>query len=426
MSQKECKRNLNMTTRKRAIVLVLDSFGIGAAPDADKFGDAGSDTLGHIARRCAAGKADNGRQGPLHLPNLARLGLLHAARACTGYFPEGMATDVAIIGAYAPACELSSGKDTSSGHWEMAGVPVLFDWGYFTERENSFPAELLEKITATMELPGILGNCHASGTEIIARLGEEHMQTGKPILYTSTDSVLQIACHEKSFGLDRLLRLCEVSRGLLEDYNICRVIARPFIGSDGRNFKRTGNRRDYSLAPPSPTALVKLASDGGEVVGIGKIADIYAHQGITRKVKATGIEALFDATLEEVRQTGGHSIIMTNFVDFDMYYGHRRDVTGYARTLEYFDHRLPGLLALLEKNDILILTADHGCDPTWHGSDHTREYVPILVYGPDLQPGSLGIRKTFADIGQTLAAYFDLSSMAHGTSFLPDIMPEPT
>ncbi|OQX36696.1 MAG: phosphopentomutase [Oceanospirillales bacterium LUC14_002_19_P2] len=413
-----------MTAKKRAIVLVLDSFGIGAAPDADKFGDTGSDTLGHIAELCAAGKAENGRQGYLHLPNLASLGLLHAAKACTGRFPEGMTTDVTITGAYAPACEISSGKDTPSGHWEMAGVPVLFDWGYFTEKENTFPPELLEKITAAMDLPGILGDCHASGTEIIARLGEEHMRTGKPILYTSADSVLQIACHEESFGLDRLLKLCEVSRELLEGYNIGRVIARPFIGTNSSDFERTGNRRDYSLTPPSPTVLDKLANDGGEVVSIGKIADIYAHQGITQKIKATGLEALFDVTLEEVRKAGDHTIVMTNFVDFDMHYGHRRDVTGYAEALEYFDRRLPELLAMLEKDDILILTADHGCDPTWHGSDHTREHVPVLVYGPTVKPGSLGVRETFADIGQTLAAYFDLPAMDHGTSFLPDIMPE--
>lgn len=412
-----------MTVKKRAFVLILDSFGIGAAPDADTFGDVGSDTLGHIAEQCATGKADNGRQGALTLPNLTNLGLLHAANACTGKFPEGMNTNITLTGAYAPAREISSGKDTPSGHWEMAGVPVLFDWGYFTEKEQSFPSELLEKIIASMNLPGILGNCHASGTEIITRLGETHQRTGKPILYTSADSVLQIACHEDSFGLDRLLKLCEIARELLEGYTIGRVIARPFIGNDHRDFERTGNRRDYSLPPPSITVLEKLANDGGRIVGIGKIADIYAHQGITRTIKATGLEALFDATLDEIRQADHHTIVMTNFVDFDMLYGHRRDVAGYAKALEYFDHRLPELLALLKTDDLLILTADHGCDPTWHGSDHTREHVPILVYGPSVKPGSLGIRETFADIGQTLAHYFHLSPMEYGTSFLPEIMP---
>ena len=412
-----------MTVKRRAIVLVLDSFGIGAAPDADTFGDVGSDTLGHIAEQCAAGKADNGRQGALTLPNLSHLGLLHAAKACTGQFPAGMNTNLTLTGAYAPAREISSGKDTPSGHWEMAGVPVLFDWGYFIEKENTFPPALLEKIIACMNLPGILGNCHASGTEIIVRLGETHQRTGKPILYSSADSVLQIACHEESFGLDRLLKLCEITRGLLEGYNIGRVIARPFIGDDRNNFERTGNRRDYSLTPPSTTVLEKLANNGGKIVGIGKIADIYAHQGITRNIKATGLTALFDATLDEIRQADNHTIVMTNFVDFDMYYGHRRDVVGYAKALEYFDRRLPELLGLLEKDDLLILTADHGCDPTWHGSDHTREHVPILVYGPSIKPGSLGIRETFADIGQTLADYFPLSPMEYGTSFLPEIMP---
>lgn len=411
-----------MTVKKRAIVLVLDSFGIGATPDADKFGDAGSNTLGHIAERCAADHTDNRYQRPLTLPYLASLGLLHAARACTGKFPKGMNTDITITGAYAASRELSSGKDTTCGHWEIAGVPVLFEWGYFTEKESTFPQELLESIIATMNLPGIIGNCHASGTEIIARLGEEHIRTGKPILYSSADSVLQIACNEESFGLDRLLKLCEVSRELLESYRISRVIARPFTGHTSHQFERTENRRDYSLAPPSTTVLEKLVNDGGEVVSIGKIADIFAHQGITRTINAAKLSALFDATLAEVRQAGDHTIIMTNFVDFDMLYGHRRDVTGYADALEYFDRRLPELLTLLEKDDLLMITADHGCDPTWHGSEHTREHVPILVYGPSIRPGSLGIRETFADIGQTLADYFHLSPMEYGTSFLSDIL----
>ncbi|MFC3282251.1 phosphopentomutase [Litchfieldella rifensis] len=404
---------------KRAIVLVLDSFGIGATPDAAGFGDAGADTLGHIAQACARGEADIGRTGPLSLPNLARLGLFHAHRDSTGAWAEGITPPAQVHGAYGHARELSSGKDTPSGHWEIAGVPVLFDWGYFEDRERSFPSELLEALIREAELPGVLGNCHASGTTIIERLGEEHMRSGKPIVYTSTDSVFQIACHEQTFGLERLYRLCEIARRLLESYNIGRVIARPFTGEDAASFARTANRRDYSVEPPSPTVLQKLVDErNGAVVSIGKIADIYAHCGITRTIKASGHEALFDATLEALDQAGDETLIMTNFVDFDMLYGHRRDIAGYAAALEAFDTRLPELLDRLAPDDLLILTADHGCDPTWRGSDHTREHIPVIALGGGLAPDSLGARETFADIGQSLARHFGLSPMDHGRSFL--------
>ncbi|MGB1272387.1 MAG: phosphopentomutase, partial [Endozoicomonas sp.] len=224
---------------KRAVILVMDSFGIGAAEDADRFGDAGASTIGHIAEACAEGRADIGRQGPLNLPVLSSLGLAHAARDSSGAFPAGMATDTEIKGAYGYAREISSGKDTPSGHWEMAGVPVLFEWGYFHDEQNSFPQELLNALIEKAGLPGVLGNCHASGTAILEALGEEHMKTGKPIVYTSADSVFQIACHEKTFGLDRLLEVCKIARELLEPYNIGRVIARPFIGDDAGDFQRT-------------------------------------------------------------------------------------------------------------------------------------------------------------------------------------------
>ena len=396
---------------KRAIILVLDSFGIGATADAERFGDVGSDTLGHIAESCASDK-------PLNIPNLARLGLLHAARESTGRFPEGCNTDVDVIGAYGHAEEISTGKDTPSGHWEIAGVPVLFDWGYFTDPESSFPQPLLDKLISRGGLPGVLGNCKASGTEIIASLGEEHMATDKPIVYTSADSVFQIACHEETFGLDRLLKLSELARELVDEYDIGRVIARPFVGTESSNFVRTGNRRDYTVPPPSPTVLDKLVDSGGEVISIGKIADIFAHQGITQKIKATGNAALFDATLTTLKTAPDRSIVFTNFVDFDMLYGHRRDVPGYAEALEYFDNRLPELLSMMHTKDILILCADHGCDPTWEGTDHTREHIPVLVYGNGVSPGSLGRRKSFADIGQSLASYFGLPAMDYGTSFL--------
>jgi phosphopentomutase len=398
----------------RAIIAVLDSFGIGATADANRFGDEGADTFGHIAEYRAE-SAD----GELKLPNLAKLGLFHAGRDSTGSFAPGADESVKVIGAYGFAEELSSGKDTPSGHWEIAGVPVLFDWGYFTAKENTFPQALLDKLIERADLPGVIGNCHASGTTIIAELGDEHVKTGKPIVYTSADSVFQIACHEEAFGLDRLYELCDIARELVDEYNIGRVIARPFNGDDAASYARTGNRRDLTTPPHADTLLDKLVAAGGEVISVGKISDIYAHQGISKKIKATGNAALFDATLSALQDAGDRSIVFTNFVDFDMLYGHRRDVPGYAAALEYFDQRLPELLDAMNADDVLVICADHGCDPTWPGSDHTREHIPVLVYGERVAAGPLGKRESFADIGQSLASHFDLPPMDYGKSFLP-------
>ncbi|MFA0440461.1 phosphopentomutase [Vibrio sp. 10N.286.49.C2] len=405
---------------KRAFILVLDSFGIGAAGDAEKFGDVGSDTMGHIAEHCASGLADNEhRQGPLTIPNLSKLGFAMAHKESTGRLAAGLSDEVEIIGAYGHAAELSSGKDTPSGHWEIAGVPVLFDWGYFSDKDNAFPKVLTDRILERAGLSGFLGNCHASGTQVLDDLGEEHMKTGLPIFYTSADSVFQIACHEETFGLDRLLELCQIAREELADYNIGRVIARPFIGAGKGQFERTGNRRDLSVEPPAATILQKLVEEKqGQVHSIGKISDIYAGCGITQKTKATGIPALFDATKEAIKVAGDNTIVFTNFVDFDSAYGHRRDVAGYAAALEYFDSRINEVIALMEDDDVMILTADHGCDPTWPGSDHTREHIPVIVYGKKVPAGSLGLRDTFADIGQSLATYFGTSDMDYGKSFL--------
>ena len=397
----------------RAIILVMDSFGIGATDDADHFGDVGANTLGSIARARASSAA-----GPLHLPNLTHLGLMHAAMESAGEFPAGADTETEIIGAYGFASELSSGKDTPSGHWEIAGVPVLFDWGYFTGKTNTFPPDLLDKLIERADLPGVLGNCHSSGTTIIAELGDEHVASGKPIVYTSADSVFQIACHEESFGLQRLYDLCDIARELVDEYKIGRVIARPFVGTNGSDYVRTGNRRDLTDPPPSPTLLDNLVDSGGEVISVGKIADIYAHRGITHKIKATGNAALFDATLEAMSTANENSIVFSNFVDFHMLYGHRRDVEGYAEALEYFDSRLPELYELMNDDDVLIICADHGCDPTWQGTDHTREHIPVLAYGASVTPGSLGKRETFADIGQSLAGFFGLAPLDYGVSFL--------
>jgi len=397
----------------RAIILVMDSLGVGATADAARFGDVGADTFGHIAGIRAASP-----EGPLRLPNLARLGLFEVSKECTGEYPPGTPDNVDVIGAFGYAEELSSGKDTPSGHWEIAGVPVLFDWGYFTNATNTFPQALLDKLVARAQLPGVLGNCHASGTTIIVELGDEHVQSGKPIVYASADSVFQIACHEEAFGLQRLYDLCDIARELVDEYDIGRVIARPFTGDGPGSFVRTGNRRDLTTPPHAATLLDKLAADGGEVISIGKITDIYAHQGITKKVKATGNAALFDATLDALGEAPDRSIIFTNFVDFDMLYGHRRDVPGYAAALEYFDARLPELQDLMADDDIMVICADHGCDPSWPGTDHTREHIPVLVYGAGVRPGSLGKRETFADIGQSLATFLALSPMDYGTNFL--------
>ncbi|MGN6551390.1 MAG: phosphopentomutase [Pararhizobium sp.] len=404
----------------RAFLLVLDSFGIGGSPDAAAYGDQGADTLAHIAEFCAAGLGDraNLREGPLRLPNLAALGLIEAARQASGAVPAGFTAGARPTGLYGAASEVSNGKDTPSGHWEIAGVPVSFDWGYFATEGEAFPEDLVAAIVKEGGVPGILGNCHASGTEIIARLGTEHIRTGKPICYTSSDSVFQIAAHEQHFGLERLYTLCETVRRLVDPLNIGRVIARPFTGETPADFTRTGNRRDYSVPPPEPTLLDRAKDAGRQVIAVGKIDDIFAHQGVTDPRKASGNDALFDATLAAMDDAGGGDLVFTNFVDFDMLYGHRRDVPGYAAALEAFDRRLPEISAKLAEGDMVVFTADHGCDPTWRGTDHTRERVPVLCFGPGIRPRGIGIRRSFADIGESVAAHLGLDAGRHGRSFL--------
>jgi len=403
----------------RAILCILDSFGIGGAPDADAYGDAGADTLGHIAEACAAGRADRDglRRGPLRLPNLDALGLGAAAALSTGAVPAGLTAEPRG-GRFGVGREVSRGKDTPSGHWEIAGVPVPFDWGYFPQTIPAFPAELIAELVRRAGLPGILGDKHASGTTIIAELGEEHIRTGKPICYTSVDSVFQIAAHEAHFGLDRLYEVCQIAFELTAPLRIGRVIARPFLGDTAESFRRTGNRRDFAIPPPEPTLLDRAKEAGRQVYAIGKISDIYAAQGVTHKIKASGNMVLFDRTLEALDMAAPGALAITNFVDFDSEYGHRRDVPGYAAALEAFDRRLPELLAKLRPDDLLVLTADHGNDPTWRGTDHTREQVPILIFSPSLSQGKVGIRQSFADIGETIAHWLGLPPGPHGRSFL--------
>lgn len=404
----------------RAILCVLDSFGIGGAPDAARFGDEGSNTLGHIAGACARGEADRDglRSGPLSLPNMTALGLARAARLATGEVPAGMDATVEPLGIYGAASETSHGKDTPSGHWEIAGVPVTFDWGLFPDTVPSFPRALTEAIIREGGVPGILGDRHASGTVIITELGEEHLRSGKPICYTSGDSVFQIAAHEEHFGLERLYRLCETVRDLVDPYNIGRVIARPFTGAAATGFERTPNRRDYSVLPPEPTLLDRVVASGGRTLTVGKISDIFAHQGISKVLKAAGNDALFDRTLEAMEDAEDGDLVFANYIDFDSLYGHRRDVAGYAAALEALDRRLPELLGRLREGDLLLLTADHGCDPTWKGTDHTRERVPVIGLVKGGVSLDIGVRDSFADIGESVAVHLGLAAGAHGRSFL--------
>jgi phosphopentomutase len=387
----------------RVFLFILDSFGIGGAPDAEKYGDAGANTFVHIAETVE-----------LDVPNLAALGLGLAAQASSGKNPLPA---VSLKGQWGYAEEVSHGKDTPSGHWEIAGVPVLFDWGYFPNTVPTFPKAFTDAFIAQADIPGILGDCHASGTEIIARLGEEHMRSGRPIVYTSADSVIQIAAHEQSFGLERLYQICQVARNLSYDMNIGRVIARPFTGTDATTFTRTGNRKDYTVLPPSPTLLDVLTVAGRDIITIGKIGDIYAHSGTGREIKASGNASLLDTTLREMPNLRDGGFLMTNFVDFDMLFGHRRDPAGYAAALEYFDHRLIEAMAHLREGDLMILTADHGNDPTWRGTDHTRECVPVLTFSKGMVPGSFGRRSSFADIGQTIAKHLAVTRLSTGLAW---------
>jgi phosphopentomutase len=400
----------------RALILVLDSVGIGSAPDAEAYGDEGSNTIGHIAEACARGLVDT-NNGYLSLPNLVQLGLGEACRLAGGSVPPGLDNHKPPMGRFGCASEVSKGKDTPSGHWEIAGVPVLFEWGYFPRNRPCFPPDLVAQLCERAGLPGILGDCHASGTEIIAELGVEHLRTLKPICYTSADSVFQIAAHEDAFGLERLYGVCEIARDLVDPLNIGRVIARPFVGSPDAGFRRTGNRRDYSVLPPSPTLLDQATADGRDIVTVGKIADIFAHSGTGRVLKADGNNALFERTLEGLDTLKDGGLLFANYIDFDSIYGHRRDVAGYAVALQDIDDRLPRLWERLKEDDLVVITADHGCDPTWRGTDHTREQVPILMWSPTLTPGSIGRRDTYADVAATVASHLDLPPPSSGVPF---------
>ena len=404
----------------RAFLLVLDSLGVGGAPDAQAYGDIGADTLGHIAEQCASIDAEQAgtRTGPLRVPHLARLGFGECCRTATGRAPPGLEISQWQHGRAGCAAEISTGKDSQSGHWEIAGTPVEFEWGYFPRTEPCFPADLIAALCRRCGFSGILGNRHASGTQIIEELGEAHLSTGQPICYTSADSVFQIAAHEERFGLERLYRVCEIARELANPLRVGRVIARPFVGSSKHSFVRTANRRDYGVTPPDKT-LLRCASDAGrEVVSVGKIGDLFCHDATGRELKGGDNHGVFDCMVDAMTQLQDGGLLLANFVDFDTLHGHRRDPIGYAAALEEFDARLPEFCDRLRPGDLAIITADHGCDPTWAGSDHTRECIPLLAFGAQLSSASLGRRGTFADIAATVAAHLGLARQRAGVAFL--------
>ena len=400
----------------RAFLIVMDSVGIGGAPDAGEFfndgvPDTGANTVLHIAQACADGRAEEGRSGPLRLPTLDALGLGAAVKLACGETAPGLTATP--TGRWAAATEVSPGKDTPSGHWELAGCPVPWDWTYLPNTTPSFPDDVTQKIKELAGTDGIYGNCHSNGIKVIEAFGADHLKTGWPICYTSADSVLQIAAHEEVFGLDRLLKLCADLAPMLHDRRIGRVIARPFIGSEG-NFERTTNRKDYAIAPPAPVLTNWVQDAGQPVIAIGKIGDIFSMSGIDEVHK--GADADLMQHLEtQIDTAPDGALIFANFVEFDSKYGHRRDVSGYARALEWFDVEIGKLLPRLKPDDLLLITADHGNDPTWVGTDHTRERVPVLVAGAGT--GEIG-HVGFVDVAATIAAHLGVNAQGSGRSLL--------
>ena len=403
----------------RAILIVLDSVGCGGAEDAASYGDEGADTLGHIAEACALGlgNRDGLRQGPLRLPRLDALGLGYAMKASSGRAPRGLAL-ARPLGQWGYGVETSRGKDTPSGHWEIAGTPVDFDWGYFPDAIPAFPASLTAELIREGGLPGILGDRRASGTVVIEDFGEEHLRTLKPICYTSADSVFQIAAHEEAFGLERLYDLCRIARRLCDPLRIGRVIARPFLGKTAKDFVRTPNRKDFAVPPPEGNILERAVKAGRAIVTIGKIGDIFAHAHTGEERKGKNNDGNVDLLLDALKTTPDGGLIFVNLVDFDTEYGHRRDTAGFAACLEKFDARLGDIEAALRPDDYCLITADHGNDPTFRGFDHTREHVPILGFGGGAPAGPIGARTSLADIGETLALKLGLPKGPKGRAWI--------
>lgn len=400
----------------RAFLIVMDSAGCGGASDAGEFfngdvPDTGANTLAHIAQACAAGHAEDGRTGLLKLPNLDALGLGAAIRLASGGETPGLnATPTGLWGA---ATEVSRGKDTPSGHWELAGVPVPWDWHYFPDTEPAFSNEIVDEVCRLAGTNGILGNCHASGVPIIDEHCSEHLRTGWPICYTSADSVFQIAAHEEAFGLERLQKLCQDLAPMMHAMKVGRVISRPFTGTCG-DFRRTKNRRDYAIDPPKPTLTDWVQGAGEKVYAVGKIGDIFSMRGIDEVRKGTDAE-LMEHLIDLIQSAEGGSLTFANFVEFDSLFGHPRDVSGYARALEWFDSNLPRMFASSQEGDLFLFTADHGNDPTWTGTDHTRERVPVVAHGVGVhEVGNVG----FVDVGASIAAHLGVVPQGPGISFL--------
>lgn len=403
----------------RVFLVVMDSVGIGGAPDASDFfngslPDLGSNTVAHIAQACAQGRAEAGRTGPLRVPVLDRLGLGAAVRLASGQSAPSLVAEPE--GLWGCAAEASAGKDTPSGHWELAGMPVPWEWSYFPSKGPAFEADLVSHVCDLANSAGILGNCHASGTEIIAQYGAQHMKNGWPICYTSADSVFQIAAHEDSFGLERLITLCQDAAPYLHKMKIGRVIARPFVGDAQNGFVRTAHRRDFAIKPPGRILTNWVNDAGGHVLGIGKVGDIFTMQGIDKVEKGTDHQ-LMKCLSQAVDCAEAGSLTFANFVEFDSLYGHRRDISGYARALEWFDVQIGQVISKLRDDDVLILTADHGNDPSWPGTDHTREQVPVLVAGSAISAGCIGRRK-FVDVAASVAQYLGAAETGSGISFL--------
>jgi phosphopentomutase len=385
----------------RIALVVLDSAGIGEMPDAAEWGDAGADTLGNVLKTRA-----------VNLPNLAKMGLGNIKPL------SGLPADGSPTGSFGKCTLKSNGKDTTTGHWEMAGIILKKAFPTFP---NGFPDKIIDRFVSEAAIPGVLANVPASGTEIIKDFGVEHMKTGKPIVYTSADSVFQIAAHEEVISVERLYEMCEIARKILDgEDRVGRVIARPFVGDTPENFKRTENRHDYAVPPPADNLLPALKNAGLDVVCIGKIASIYDSVGVTKDISAKNNDQVIERTIDALNEDST-GLIFANLVDFDMLYGHRRDPEGYAKALEHFDSRLVEILDAMKPDDLLVLTADHGNDPTKEGSDHTREYAPLLVFGKSARPGvDLGTRGSLSDIGQTIAENFGVK-IADGDSFLSEI-----
>lgn len=391
----------------RAFLLIIDSLGCGSAKDSALFGDEGADTLGHIAERVT-----------LRMPVLDSLGLGRAASLSRGKALPGFGAPLREDALWGYGVEVSQGKDTPSGHWELAGAGADFTLGYFPPGAPAFPRDLVAQIVEAGQLPGILGDCHAAGVALIEDLGEEHLRSGKPIVYTSVDSVLQIAAHEETFGRQRLYDLCERVREIVNPLHIGRVIARPFVGSDRATFRRTPYRRDYAIPAPSGNVLDRAAQAQRAIVSIGKVGDIFGHRNTGEEIKGANDADLFDKTLAAMDALPDGGLLFANYVDLDTDFGHRRNVEGYAAGLERFDARMGELLPRLRAGDLLIVSADHGNDPTWRGTDHTREHVPIVGLRPGAGGSAIGRRETFADVGASIAAHLGLAPTAQGVSFL--------